>query len=61
MKQWVERVMRQLTESLRPLPQEPNELDWKESLSPNKRRLTEHLSAMANLPGGGTLVFGIDN
>ena len=61
MKQWVERTVRQLTESLRPLPQEPNELDWKESLSPNKRRLTEHLSAMANLAGGGTLIFGIDN
>jgi ATP-dependent DNA helicase RecG len=61
MKEWVDRVVHQLTESLRPLPQEPNELDWKESLSPNKRRLTEHLSAMANLPGGGTLVFGIDN
>ncbi len=61
MKQWVEKVTGQLSESLRPLPQEPNELDWKESLSPNKRRLTEHLSAMANLAGGGTLVFGIDN
>ena len=34
-------------------------LDWKQDISPNKERLKEHLSAFANLPGGGFLVFGI--
>jgi predicted HTH transcriptional regulator len=37
-----------------------NELDWKAALSPDKKRLAEHLSAFANLPGGGFLVFGVD-
>ena len=39
---------------------ELNELDWKDGISPDKKRLTEHLSAFANTPGGGYLVFGID-
>jgi predicted HTH transcriptional regulator len=39
---------------------ELNELDWKAALSPDKKRLVEHLSALANLPGGGYLVFGVD-
>jgi predicted HTH transcriptional regulator len=30
-------------------------------LSPDKKRLSEHLSAFANLPGGGFLVFGVNN
>lgn len=40
---------------------ELNELDWKASLSPDKRRVAEHLSAFANYPAGGFMVFGIDN
>ena len=36
-----------LAECLSPLPTEPNELDWKSGLSPNKDRLVEHLSAFA--------------
>lgn len=39
---------------------ELNELDWKAALSPDKKRLREHLSAMANLPGGGFLVYGLN-
>lgn len=38
-----------------------NELDWKSALSPDKRRISEHLSAFANHSGGGFLVFGIPN
>lgn len=38
-----------------------NELDWKSEISPDKRRLSEHLSALGNLAGGGCLVFGISN
>jgi len=50
-----------LETSLGPVPHEPNELDWKQSLSPKKDRLAQHLSAFANHPNGGVLVFGIDD
>lgn len=60
-KPWVQRTLALLEESLLPLPTESNELDWKSGLSPNKNRLTEHLSAFANHAGGGFMVFGIDN
>ncbi len=46
--------------SLEPPKHELNECDWKAGLSPDKKRLTEHLSAFANQPGGGYLVFGVD-
>ncbi|MGH8557306.1 MAG: ATP-binding protein [Methylococcales bacterium] len=60
-KPWVDRALDILGRSLFPVPTEPNELDWKSGLSPNKERLVEHLSAFANYPGGGFFVFGIDN
>jgi hypothetical protein len=40
---------------------EVNELDWKARLSENSSRLAEHLIAFGNHPGGGTLVFGVDD
>lgn len=61
MKSWMAKALELLAASLQPPRHELNELDWKAALSPDKKRLTEHLSAMANLPGGGFLVFGIDN
>ena len=60
MKKWINRAFALLENSLYPIPQELNELDWKESLSPNNDKLTRHLSAFANLPGGGFMVFGIE-
>ena len=53
--------MQSLAESLAPVPHEVNELDWKTRLSENSARLAEHLMAFANKPGGGTLVFGVDD
>ena len=50
-----------LGESLKPVPTELNALDWKLELSPNNDRLVEHLCALANLAGGGFLVFGIES
>lgn len=59
MESWINRAIALLDKSLNPIPQELNELDWKEDLSPNSQKLSKHLSAFANLPGGGFLVFGI--
>ena len=60
-KNWIERAFEFLSHSLVPVPQELNELDWKEELSPDNNKLTRHLSAFANHPGGGFMVFGIEN
>ena len=54
-------ALEMLKASLEPPKHELNELDWKAVLSPDKKRLTEHLSAFANQPGGGYLVFGVDS
>lgn len=60
-KNWTNRVFALLEHSLHPIPQELNELDWKETLSPNNDKLIRHLSAFANLPGGGFMVFGVED
>lgn len=60
-KEWTQKAISLLEDSLNPIIQELNELDWKESLSPNKEKLARHLSAFANLPGGGFMVFGIQD
>lgn len=61
MKAWMSKAVEILRASLQPPQHELNEMDWKAALSPNKKRLAEHLSALANYPGGGYLVFGVDN
>jgi ATP-dependent DNA helicase RecG len=61
MKQWEPRALELLNKSFSGVRQELNELDWKVALSPNREKLSQHLSAFANYPGGGFLIFGIDN
>ena len=61
MKPWIAKAIAYLQSSLSPVPQELNELDWKSSLSPKKDKLCQHLCAFANLPGGGFLVFGLED
>jgi ATP-dependent DNA helicase RecG len=58
-KHWITRAQASLKSSLKPVPHEINELDWKIDLSANKERLVEHLIAFANYPNGGCLVFGV--
>jgi len=58
---WKEKAVKTLRNSLSPLPIELNELDWKSGLSPKTERLAQHISAFANLQGGGILVFGVNN
>ncbi len=59
MKRWIPKAMEFLKDSLVPPRHELNELDWKSAISPDKKRLSEHLSAFGNYPGGGFLVYGI--
>lgn len=61
MKPWENEAIRLLDKSLAHIPQELNELDWKNGISSNSKKLSQHLSVFANYPGGGTLVYGIDN
>lgn len=58
---WQDIAKEALDRSLNPIPNELNEIDWKEQLSSNKDRLKQHLIAFSNHPGGGFLAFGIRN
>ena len=58
---WKERAIAILKDSLYPIPTELNELDWKSGLSDKAERLAQHISAFANLKGGGILVYGVHN
>jgi predicted HTH transcriptional regulator len=61
MKNWEKDAINWLEKSLKPFPQELNEIDWKLGLSEKTEKLSQHISAFANYNGGGYLVFGIDN
>ena len=56
---WKDNAIKILRKSLSPIPNELNELDWKSGLSDKTERMAQHLSAFANLNGGGLLVFGV--
>lgn len=58
---WKEKAIKILKDSLYPIPAELNELDWKSGLSYKSERLAQHISAFANMKGGGILVFGVNN
>lgn len=58
---WKEKARRILKDSLYPIPAELNELDWKSGLSDKTERLAQHISAFANMKGGGVLVYGVNN
>ncbi|MCK5436655.1 MAG: putative DNA binding domain-containing protein [Desulfobulbaceae bacterium] len=61
MKSWEIKAIKLLDKSLSTVPQELNEIDWKQDLSTNNKKLSYHLSAFANHPGGGIFAYGIDN
>ncbi|MDP2887114.1 MAG: ATP-binding protein [Ignavibacteria bacterium] len=61
MNEWQKRAEDSLKRSLSPVPQEPNELDWKSRLSDDSERLAQHISAFANRENGGFIYFGIEN
>lgn len=53
MNEWQKRAEDSLKRSLYPVPQEPNELDWKSRLSDDSERLAQHISAFANRDNEG--------
>lgn len=61
MKDWIELALKLLAHSLKPFPQELNEMDWKAQISGKGDRLAQHLSAFANHCGGGYLAFGVED
>lgn len=61
MREWTNRALALLDATRTGAPHELNELDWKQDLSPDKARMTEHLSAFGNMPGGGFFAFGVNN
>lgn len=61
MANWQEQAVKVLEDSLYPVPQELNGIDWKCTLSDKSERLAQHLCAFSNTRNGGYLVFGIDN
>lgn len=61
MKNWIPKAIAWLDKSLGKIPSELNEIDWKLTISPNNDKLCKHITAFANLPGGGFLAFGIDD
>ena len=61
MNPWYSRALELLAQSLRPIPMELNEMDWKSGLSDKSERLAQHISAFANYTGGGFMAFGVAN
>lgn len=45
-KNWLNRAVGLLDQSLNPITSELNEIDWKEKLSANKEKLKQHLIAL---------------
>lgn len=58
---WDEKGIELLDKSLSNISQESNNLDWKQDIAPNHDKIKKHLIAFANYPGGGYLIFGIDD
>ncbi len=61
MKAWETKCQKLLDKSLKLPIQELNELDWKEDISAKNESLAKHLSAFTNYPGGGFMIFGIQD
>ena len=59
--EWIEKAKQALHDSLHPIPSELNQIDWKSGLSPDTKRLAQHICAFANEQGGGFFAFGVEN
>lgn len=56
---WRKTVLQDLRDTLLPFPQSKERVEWRCSLEDSNIQLAQHLSAFANTPGGGFLVFGV--
>lgn len=61
MSNWQEQAIKALEDSLHPVPQELNGIDWKCALSDKSDRLAQHICAFSNTANGGFLVFGMND
>ena len=61
MSNWQEHAIKALEDSLYPVPQELNGIDWKCALSDKSDRLAQHLCTFSNTKNGGYLVFGVND
>ena len=61
MSSWQDKAVKAFEDSLFPVPQELNVVDWKCALSDNSEKLAHHLCAFSNTHDGGFLVYGVDN
>lgn len=61
MKSWTDTAINLLKDSLYPVAQELNEIDWKSGLSNKTDRLAQHICAFANQENGGYLAYGIND
>lgn len=59
MSSWQDKAIKALEDSLHPVPQELNTIDWKCALSDKSERLAQHICAFSNTANGGFLAFGI--
>lgn len=59
-KPWISTARKFLQTSLKPLPHELNEMDWKSALSEKKGQVARHISAFSNNENGGFFSFGVD-
>ena len=61
MSSWQDKAIKALEDSLHPVPQELNAIDWKCALSDKSERLAQHICAFSNTANGGFLAFGVNN
>ena len=61
MSSWQDKAIKALEDSLHPVPQELNVIDWKCALSDKSGRLAQHICAFSNTANGGFLAFGVNN
>ena len=61
MSSWQDKAIKALEDSLHPIPQELNTIDWKCALSDKSERLAQHICAFSNTANGGYLAFGVNN
>lgn len=61
MKSWTDTAINLLKDSLYPVAQELNEIDWNSGLSNKTDRLAQHICAFANQENGGYLAYGIND